>query len=192
MPPPYNFAFTSFGYVQAGQLVSCVIFLPLLGYGGDLTIRALSRRNKGLYKPEYRLPMMVIPAVVGVVCCIIYGQAASNPEKWNVSAVVVSYNASFFAFIGANIVGITYAVDSFPQRAAPFLVVICAGRGTISFGLSYATLPAVSTLGYDGTMIVEGVICGALAVLTIPVYIFGPRIRPFSRRFFMNEEEKYI
>ncbi|KAJ5766166.1 uncharacterized protein N7511_003782 [Penicillium nucicola] len=187
MPPPYNFAFTSLGYVQAGQLVSCVIFLPLLGYGGDLTIRAFSRRNKGLYKPEYRLPMMAIPAIIGVVCGIIYGQAATHSDEWNVSAVVVSYNASFFAFLGANIVGITYAVDSFPQRAAPFLVVICAGRGFISFGLSYATLPAVSTLGYDGTMIVEAVICGALALIAVPIYFFGPRIRVLARRFFIDE-----
>jgi hypothetical protein len=189
IPPPYNFAFTSLGYVQAGQIVSCMIFLPLLGYGGDLTIRALSRRNKGLYKPEYRLPMMAIPAVIGVVCGVIYGQAATHPENWNVSAVVISYNASFFAFLGANIVGITYAVDSFPKRAAPFLVVVCAGRGFISFGLSYATLPAVASLGYDGTMIVEVVICGALALIAIPIYIFGPRIRSLARRFFIKEDE---
>ncbi|CAG7923895.1 unnamed protein product [Penicillium olsonii] len=177
MSPPYSFAFTSLGYVQAGQIVSCLIFLPLLGYGGDLTIRALSRRNNGLYQPEYRLLMMAIPAVIGTVCGIIYGQAAAYPDRWNVSAIVIAYNASFLAFLGANIVGITYAVDSFPRQAAPFLVVICAGRGLISFGLSYATLPAVHTLGYDRTMIVETVICAVLALIAIPVFFFGLRMR---------------
>ncbi|KAL4949756.1 major facilitator superfamily domain-containing protein [Aspergillus filifer] len=177
LAPPYSFAFTALGGVQAGQIVSCVIFLPLLGYGSDLTIRALTKRNKGLYKPEYRLPVIAIPAAVGVICGIIYGQAASYPEKWNVSAIVVGYNASFFAFLGANIVGITYAVDSFPLRAAPFLVVICAGRGIISFGLSYATLPAVASIGYDMTMVVEMVICGFLALLAVPMFFFGGSIR---------------
>ncbi|CAI7639705.1 unnamed protein product [Penicillium bialowiezense] len=177
MVPPYNFAFTSLGYVQAGQLVTCLIFLPLLGYGGDFTIRVLSRRNNGIYQPEYRLVMMAIPAIIGVVCAVIYGQAAANPTSWNVSAVVIGFNASFFAFLGANIVGITYAVDSFPQRAAPFLVVICAGRGIISFGLSYATLPAVHTIGYDRTMIIEAVICAVLSLIAIPVFFFGSRIR---------------
>jgi hypothetical protein len=188
MIPPYNFAFTSLGYVQAGQIVSCLIFLPLLGYGGDLTIRILSRRNNGLYQPEYRLLMMAIPAVIGVVCDIIYGQAAANPNDWNVSAVVVSYNASFFAFLGANIVGITYAVDSFPKQAAPFLVVICAGRGFISFGLSYATLPAVKTLGYDTTMIIEAAICAFLALIAIPVYFIGPRVRKLAERWCTEKE----
>lgn len=183
MAPPYSFAFEALGYVQAGQIVCCLIFLPLLGYGGDLIIRILTKHNKGLYKPEYRLPVIAIPAIVGIVCGIIYGQAAANPKEWSVASVVIGYNASFFAFLGANIVGITYAVDSFPFRAAPFLVVICAGRGFISFGLSYATLPAIGTLGYDGTMIVEEVICAVLALIAIPMYFFGPRIRESVRRF---------
>ncbi|KAL4876425.1 major facilitator superfamily domain-containing protein [Aspergillus karnatakaensis] len=179
LAPPYAFAFESLGAVQAGQIVSCIVFLPLLGYGSDITIRSLTKRNNGRYKPEYRLPMIAIPAVVGVICGIIYGQAGSYPDKWNVSAIVVGFNASFFAFLGANIVGICYAVDSFPLRAAPFLVVICAGRGLISYGLSYATLPAVETLGYDMTMVVEMVICAVLALGAIPIYFFGPRIRMF-------------
>lgn len=181
LAPPYNFAFTSLGSVQAGQIISCIIFLPLLGYGSDITIRAFTKRNNGIYKPEYRLPVITIPATVGVICGIIYGQAASFPEDWHASAIVVSYNASFFAFLGANIVGITYAVDSFPLRAAPFLVVICAGRGIISFGLSYATLPAVRSIGYDLTMVVEMVICAVLALGAVPMFFLGYRVRRVVR-----------
>ena len=189
MSPPYLFAFEALGYVQAGQIACCLIFLPLLGYGSDLVIKVFSRRNAGLYKPEYRLPVIAIPAIVGIICGILYGQAAANPEKWSAAAIVVGYNASFFAFLGANIVGITYAVDSFPQRAAPFLVVICAGRGFISFGLSYATLPAVKTLGYDKTMIVEVVICAVLALIAVPIFFVGPRIRRFAQRWCSVEEK---
>lgn len=183
MSPPYLFAFEALGYVQAGQIVCCLVFLPLLGYGSDIAIKYFSRRNGGLYKPEYHLPVIGIPVIVGIICGILYGQAAAHPEKWSAAAVVIGYNASFFAFLGANIVGITYAVDSFPQRAAPFLVVICAGRGFISFGLSYATLPAVHTMGYDGTMIVEVVICAVLAILSIPIFFLGPRIRRFAHKW---------
>ncbi|KAJ6010437.1 hypothetical protein N7451_001849 [Penicillium sp. IBT 35674x] len=183
MAPPYNFSFDALGYVQAGQIVCCLVFLPLLGYGSDMIIRVFSRRNNGLYKPEYRLPVIAIPAIVGAICGIIYGRAGAHPESWSVASIVIGYNASYFAFLGANIVGITYAVDSFPFRAAPFLVVICAGRGFISFGLSYATLPAVATLGYDGTMIVEEVICVVLALFAIPMFFFGPRIREYVQRW---------
>lgn len=183
MAPPYSFSFTSLGYVQAGQIVCCLIFLPLLGYGSDFIIRFFTQRNNGLFKPEYRLPVIAIPTIVGIICGIVYGQAGANPDRWSAAAVVIGYNASFFAFLGANIVGITYAVDSFPFHAAPFLVVICAGRGIISFGVSYATLPAVKSIGYDGTMIVEEVICGVLALIAVPMFFFGPRIRAAAQRW---------
>lgn len=189
MSPPYTFTFEALGYVQAGQIVCCLVFLPLLGYGSDLVIKYFSRRNGGLYKPEYRLPVIGLPAIVGIICGVIYGQAAANPEKWSAAAIVIGYNASYFAFLGANIVGITYAVDSFPQRAAPFLVVICAGRGFISFGLSYATLPAIKTIGYARTMIVEVVICAVLALLAIPIFFMGPRIRRFAQRWCGSDEK---
>ncbi|KAJ5693412.1 hypothetical protein N7462_002835 [Penicillium macrosclerotiorum] len=190
MSPPYSFSFVSLGYVQAGQLVCCLVFLPLLGYGSDFVIRYFTQRNSGLYKPEYRLPVILIPAIVGIICGIIYGEAAAHPEKWSVSAIIIGYNASYFAFLGANIVGITYAVDSFPLRAAPFLVVICAGRGFISFGLSYATLPAVHSIGYDGTMIVEVIICGVLALVSIPMFFLGPRMRKLAQKWFSVEDKE--
>lgn len=31
MSPPYLLSFTDLGYVQAGQIIDCLIFLPLLG-----------------------------------------------------------------------------------------------------------------------------------------------------------------
>ena len=177
LAPPYGLSFEALGYVQAGQIVVCLIFLPLLGYGSDLTIRFMSRLNDGNYKPEYRLIMLGIPSVVGLICAIIYGQVGSHPASWSVAAPIVTYNASFFAFLGANVVGITYAVDSFPSRAEAFLVVICAGRGIMSFGLSYATLPSIEAIGYDGALNIQGGIAGGLSLLAVAVYSFGPRLR---------------
>lgn len=183
MSPPYGFSFNTLGYVQAGQVVVCLIFLPLLGYGTDFIIRFMSNRNEGKFKPEFRLLVMFIPAIVGVVCAMVYGESGQHPVQWHWSAPVVSYNASFFAFLGANIVGITYAVESFPQAAGPLLVVVCAGRGLISFGLSYAVLPSVAAIGYTGAMRIQGSIAGALALLGVPLYFVGPKIRVWGARW---------
>lgn len=182
LAPPYTLSFQDLGSVQAGQIVVCLIFLPLLGYGSDLTIRFMSGRNGGQYKPEYRLIMLGIPSAVGLVCAIIYGQVGAHPNDWSIAAPIVCYNASFFAFLGANVVGITYAVDSFPSRAEAFLVIICAGRGVMSFGLSYATLPSISAIGYDGALNIQGGIAAGFSALAIVFYFAGPRLRQSTNR----------
>lgn len=188
--PPYSISFNNLGFIFSGQLVDCLIFLPLLGYGTDLVIKGMSKFHNGLYEPEFRLIILAIPAVVGVICAVLYGQAAQFPDKYSWASIAVTYNAIYFAFLGANIVGLTYAIDSFPLRAGSLLVLICAGRGFISFGLSYSTLPAIKAIGYDGTMNAEAIVSGVLAAVGIPMYFLGSRIRRLAQRWFNMGGEK--
>jgi MFS family permease len=183
IPPPYSWSFSSLGYIFIGQIVCCVIFLPLLGYGNDLMIKAISKLRGGIYQPEYRFFNLMIPTIVVVVCGVMYGQAAAHPYQHSWGTVVVTFNGVFFGFLGANVVGITYAVDAFPLKAEAFLVLICAGRGLISFALSYSVLPAIAALGYDGTMNVESIIAGVLGLIAIPMYFAGPKIRLLADRY---------
>lgn len=96
--------------------------------------------------------------------------------------IVAPYNLGDFAFLGANLVGITYAIDSFPSKAGPLLLVLCAGRGFISFGLSYSTVPLINLIGYQGAMNIFAIIAGVLGVITVPVYLFGSRIRMWATK----------
>lgn len=189
IPPPYNIPFNSLGFIQGSQIIVCIIFLPVLGYGGDFVIKFMSKRNQGVFKPEYRLIILILPAIVGVVSAVLYGQSAQYKEKYNWASVAVTYDAIFFGFLGVNIVGITYAIESFPaSRAASLLTVICAGRGIISFALSYSVLPAIQAVGYDGVMNIEGGISGGLAAIGIVIYFTGPKLRKLGQKWFHMEE----
>lgn len=76
-----------------------------------------------------------------------------------------------------------YAVDSFSTRAGVLLFVIHAGRGLISFGLSYAVIPRISAIGYDGAMIAEASVCAGLTLLGVLIYVFGRRVRILADRW---------
>lgn len=90
--------------------------------------------------------------------------------------------------MGANIAVITYLLDSYPARAGPILVVICAFRGFVSFGTSYGVAKFVKSSGYDGSFGAYGGLTAALGLLTIPVFFFGKRIRGFTGRWAMRDE----
>lgn len=182
--PPYLFRNAWLALVQLVQVLDCVVMVPLLGYGSDLAVRWLSRRRRGVFEPEYRLLVLAVPAVAVVVSCVVYGRAGQHPDQWPWVAVVAPYHLGYFAFLGANLVGITYSVDSFPDKAGPLLLLICAGRGFISFGLSYSTVPLNSLTGYDGAMNIYAMICGVFCALGIPAYIFGGAVRRWASRHF--------
>ncbi|CAI7572239.1 hypothetical protein N7533_004266 [Penicillium manginii] len=180
---PYNWPDSSTSYVNCGQIVVAIAALPLLGTGSDKLIRWRARRNGGVHEPETRLWPLIFPVIVGTFTSVLYGQGAAFPEEyhWFVYAYVVA--AYYFCFVGANIVAITYLLDSYPARTGPLLVIICAFRGFISFGTSYGTSAFVASHGYDGAFGIFGGLTGALGLLGVPVYIWGKQIRQYTGRF---------
>ncbi|KAK1716681.1 major facilitator superfamily transporter [Colletotrichum acutatum] len=182
MAPPYTFKYDWLGYVQLVQVLDCVILVPLLGYGSDLLVRAMSTWQGGIFQPEYRLIILSVPILSAIISCVFFGQAGAHPDRWHWMTIVAPYNLGYFAFLGANLVGITYAIDSFPSKAGPLLLVLCAGRGFISFGLSYSTVPLINLIGYQGAMNIFAIIAGVLGVITVPVYLFGSRTRMWATK----------
>ncbi|KAF4340770.1 HOL1 [Fusarium beomiforme] len=180
--PPYNFKPELLGYVQLVQIADCLLAVPLLGYGSDFICKFMSRRNKGVFEPEYRLIILIVPAACAIISAIVYGHAAASPNDYHWIAIVAPYHLGFFAFLGANLVGITFVMDSYPNKSGPLLLVVCAGRGFVSFGLSYATVPSIESLGYDGAMNILAIICGVLCAMGVVMYFIGKRVREWARR----------
>ncbi|KAM3087089.1 hypothetical protein ACMFMG_001199 [Clarireedia jacksonii] len=176
---PFHWADKYISVAQAGQVVVAFIGVPMLGYGSDIIVKFLAHRNGGIHEPEHRLLPLIIPLLLGIIFVVIYGQAATFPERYNWMAIVFSLNGYYFTFIGANMAGITYLLDAYPTRPASSLVVICAMRGVISFCLSYGTVSLYSNYGYNGAFGLFGGLTGIFGVLGVAVYLSGKRIRKF-------------
>lgn len=118
---------------------------------------------------------------------MLYGQAGQHPDKYHWFAIVFANAAYYFCFVGANIAGITYLLDSYPTRAGPVLVVITAFRGFVSFGTSYGVAKFIETAGYDGSFGTYGGLTVLFGLLGIPVFIYGKKIRQFTGKWTVKE-----
>ncbi|KAL3471161.1 major facilitator superfamily domain-containing protein [Aspergillus californicus] len=181
--PPYNWPNKSASYVNCGQIVVALIALPILGHGSDYIAKYFAKKNNGLHEPETRIITLIFPIIIGTFTAVLYGQAGQYPKDYHWFIYVWVVAAYYFCFVGANIVAITYLLDSYPARAGPLLVIICAFRGIISFGTSYGTARFIETHGYDGAFGTFAGLTAAMGVCGIPVYFWGKRIRGFTGRF---------
>lgn len=175
--------------MNIGQIVVALLALPLLGHGSDKIIKWRASRNNGIHEPENRIIPLILPIVIGVFSAILYGYGAQYPTRYHWFVYVWATAAYYFAFVGANIVAITYLLDSYPARAGPLLVIICAFRGIISFGVSYGIAPFIAKDGYTGAFGVFGGLTGVLGLLGVPIYIWGKQIRAFTGRFAKDKKE---
>ncbi|RHZ52900.1 uncharacterized protein CDV56_101396 [Aspergillus thermomutatus] len=186
---PYSWPDSSASYINCGQIVTALVALPLLGHGSDYLVKYFARRNGGLHEPEVRIIPLILPIIVGVFTSALYGEGAQHPDQYHWFVYAWAVAAYYFCFVGANIVAITYLLDSYPTRAGPLLVIICAFRGIISFGTSYGTAPFIASHGYDGAFGTFAGLTGALGLLGIPVYFWGKKIRQFTGRFARDESD---
>jgi hypothetical protein len=110
--------------------------------------RRLAKNNNGVHEPENRLLLLWLPILIGTLSAVLSGQAGAHPERYQWFVIPFSYAGYYFCFVGANTAAMTYLLDSYPARAGPVLVVICAWRGFVSFGASYGVSKSIQTAGY--------------------------------------------
>ena len=76
-PPPYNFGPVALGLMSIPALIGAIIGSIYGGPLSDWLILILSKRNNGVYEPEFRLYLCLLPAFLGPAGLLLYGIGAT-------------------------------------------------------------------------------------------------------------------
>ena len=118
----YNFHPLGIGLVYISPFVGGVLGTAVAGKVSDIIVRFMSRRNGGVYEPEFRL-VMAIPVMVATVIGLMgFGWSAAEKDVWIVPTVFFGI-ISFGCSLGST-TAITFAVDSYRQYAGEALVTL--------------------------------------------------------------------
>ena len=71
----------------------------------------MTARNGGRREPEYRLPAIIIPAVIGPMGILIFGLCVAHKTSW--PPIAVGYAMQGFGLTAVSNVAVTYAVDGY-------------------------------------------------------------------------------
>lgn len=75
--PPYNFGPVALGLMSIPALIGAIIGSVYGGPLSDWLILILSKRNNGIYEPEFRLYLCLPPAFLGPAGLLLYGIGAT-------------------------------------------------------------------------------------------------------------------
>ncbi|KAI1749304.1 major facilitator superfamily domain-containing protein [Xylaria castorea] len=184
----YQFGALSTGLVYVSPFVGGVLGTAVAGKVSDVIVKAMARRNGGLYEPEFRLVMVIPILITTLVGLIGFGWSAGVDDPWIVPTVffgVVSFGCSL-----GSTTAITFCVDSYRQYAGEALVTLNFSKNVLH-GLVFSFF-VTGWLKSDGSKTVFiwiGVIQLIVLLSTIPMYIYGKRARMWTVR--MNLMEKF-
>jgi hypothetical protein len=182
----YQFNALQTGLVYISPFVGGILGSAVAGKVSDIIVKAMARRNGGLYEPEFRLIMAIPIAITTVIGLMGFGWSAQIHDHWMVPTAFFGI-ISFGCTMGST-TSITFCVDSYRQYAGEALVTLNFSKNVLH-GLVFS-LFVTGWLSDDGPKSVYiwiGVIQLILLLFTIPMYIFGKRLRMWTvRRNFME------
>ncbi|KAG5979300.1 hypothetical protein E4U55_005319 [Claviceps digitariae] len=187
-PTKYNFTALQTGLVYISPFIGGVLGTGVAGKISDVIVRAMSRRNGGMYEPEFRL-VMAIPITISTCIGLMgFGWSAEVQDHWMVPTVFFGV-LSFGCSLGST-TAITFCVDSYRQYAGEALVTLNFSKN-ILHGLIFSLFVS-HWMRDDGPKMVYmwlGIIQLLLQITTIPMFIFGKRARMWTVR--KNLMEKF-
>ncbi|KAJ9156578.1 Mfs multidrug [Pleurostoma richardsiae] len=177
----YGFSESSSGLVYLGIGVGSLIGLFVCGGTSDRLVKVLAaRRNGGVPKPEYRLPVLILGALLAPAGLFCYAWTAEKKEHWMLPIVGTGFLGG--GMVIAVMAISTYLVDTYTTFAASAMA-----ASTVLRSLLGALLPLAGDSMYDALGVGWGTsLLGFISVAFIPLpFIFlkyGQKFRE-SKKF---------
>jgi MFS family permease len=177
--PPYNFSISGVGLVAVSPLIGSIIGAFISGPIADWIVKFMSRRNNGIYEPEFRLVLIIITLIIGGMSFFGFGWSLKVQDPW--IAPVVFYGLQYFSVGFMSIAVYGYLTDCHRDKAPEAFAAINL-RNIYSFGMNYFISSWISSQGPKEVFSIIGGIHVFICLMAIPMYIFGKRCRSWTSR----------
>lgn len=165
------------GLTNLPLLIAGLFGGPISGWMCDKVARSLASRNKGVYEPEFRLLLMIPALILSTTGFIGMGLsiAAGAPVQYPIAFQTLHSLSIPFA----SQASFAYVIDCHPSDANQALVTIGLFKAVLGFLASMYVNGWFEAVGAKKVFISMAVINIGFSILTVPMYIFGKRMRGF-------------
>jgi hypothetical protein len=115
--PPYRWKTSSLGNLALSGLLGTAIAIFIGGKMIDILANRMTKMKGGRREPEYRLPTLVIPSIIGPMGLLTFGLCAAHKTTWVGPAF--GYGMQAFGLSVASNILVTYAIDSYHSVSFP-------------------------------------------------------------------------
>ncbi|KAJ4258878.1 hypothetical protein NW762_007965 [Fusarium torreyae] len=173
--PPYNFTTAGIGNMNLPPFIGSILGALFGGPLVDYTIVQIAKRRGGIYEPETRLWLFLIPGLCMTIGCLMYGLTIAKGMPWIINAIGAGFIG--FSIGGCGDMSLTYLQDSYQHIVGPALTGVVFVRNVIATILVFAVTPWMAGMGVYDMYVVLGCLSTAVALTCIPMVIWGRRFR---------------
>jgi hypothetical protein len=181
----YHFKLWQVGVFSFAGLIGALMAMFFGGRLIDMISNRWTVRNNGIRVPEFRLPPVVIPAIIGPMGIVTFGLCLAHKTPWIGPAF--GHAMQGFGLTAVSNVLVTYTVDSYPLLSGEVLVIVFLVRGVSGCLLSLYAYDWVLATGLSNTFGQMAAIQYFLILFGFVFYLYGKRIRDWTGKFGPNK-----
>lgn len=171
---PYHFTTSHIGLTVLSPFVGDLIGNLVPGPVSDSMVVFLSRRNKGVYEPEFRI-LLVIPAFfIGLAGYWGFGLAIHYRVHW--FGPVFCFGLSALAGQVVSLISNTYLLDCHRKYAQDAYAVVTLFKGVLTFAAAFFISNWLHKSGIVEVFFLIGMIHGVACVWGLILYVYGKRV----------------
>jgi hypothetical protein len=172
---PYHFTPNQVGLTAIGSFIGSLSGNLITGPFSDWLVRYLSKKNNGVYEPEFR-NLLCIPAfVLGLIGFWGFGLSLAAKAHW--IAPVFFFGLATFAGSILSLVSNAYLLDCHRAQSQDGYAAVTLGRGVFSFVMTFVINDWITKDGIANVYFVIGALHGLACVLGMVLYVYGKRVR---------------
>ncbi|KAM5541493.1 hypothetical protein V8D89_004683 [Ganoderma adspersum] len=175
----YGFNAGQIGLTNIGNIVVVTLALVITGPLNDWWIVWMARRNGGIYEPEYRLAftLSMLFGVFGYV-----GWAIGNDRHMLWIGAVICLAMAYFSLVVSSVTRVAYVIDTHGANASHIIALTEFAMNLIAYGATFFANRLVLSARVRRTLLVVAGVQAACWLTSVPMYVFGKRVRSFIVR----------
>ncbi|KAI9839609.1 MAG: hypothetical protein M1819_002235 [Sarea resinae] len=180
--PPLFFTEVKTGYMYTGAFIGAVLGFLLAGLLADYSARLMTRRNKGVYEPEFRIVLVIPQLALGAAGLYGFGIVGADVEKYGWFWPEFFFALEVMGMVLGAVASALYIVDAHRDISVEAFTCMLVFKNMFSFGLTWGAYDWLRDIGIRKLFYIVASIQVGVCLLSIPMYILGKRNRSFFYR----------
>ncbi|CDO94624.1 unnamed protein product [Kluyveromyces dobzhanskii CBS 2104] len=179
---PWNYSDYGVAIMNVPTLIGAVIGCFYAGVISDYFVLWMARKNNGILEAEYRLIFSVATAIISPAGLLMFGIGTGRNLPWQVIYVGLGFIG--FGWGCSGDIAMSYLMDCYPEMVLEGMVCTAIINNTISCVFTFVCSYWLDASGTENTYIALAVINFAVTSLALPMYIYGKRVRMWTKRWY--------
>ncbi|KXT13110.1 hypothetical protein AC579_2157 [Pseudocercospora musae] len=180
--PPLFFNEVETGYMYTGAFIGSIVGLAISALMSDSFMIWLTKRNNGIYEPEFRMFLVIPMMILGCAGLYGFGITSADTHKFGWIWPDFFFGAEVAGMVVGTVAAALYIVDGHRDLAIEGFTCEMIFKNIFSFGLTFSGLNWLVAGNIKPVFYWISSVQVVICCLTIPMYLFGKKSRSFFAR----------